>query len=198
MGDADDSTDFLQDVLAGDPALPADATVALGYSPTAIGVLLGAWIAMAFVPIWAGFRRLPSDAPDVGCDSLAIAAACHISPATQPPPPPRRIAGAGSGVEESEVELTPLRGTIESWRQGLLARQESPRKASALAEDGADEAEVDRRARTAQSRLRWGVVEMPDGWREPLDTDDGGHVGHLSFGVAGCDVQPPVEGNLYA
>ena len=115
---------------------------------------------------------------------------------TQPPPP--RMAGAGSGVEESEVELTPLRGTIESWRQGLLARQESPRKTAALADDGADEAEVDRRARTAQSRLRWGVVEMPDGWREPLDTDDGGHVGHLSFGVAGCDVQPPVEGNLYA
>ncbi|KAI8957866.1 hypothetical protein F5Y11DRAFT_352123 [Daldinia sp. FL1419] len=49
----------------------------------------------------------------------------------------------------------------------------------------------------ARSKIRWGVVKMPQEWHAEHDNEDG-PVGHLSFGVEQDDVTPPEPGRLYA
>ncbi|KAI5860053.1 hypothetical protein GGS23DRAFT_607060 [Durotheca rogersii] len=49
----------------------------------------------------------------------------------------------------------------------------------------------------AQSKIRWGVVQMPPEWHAWYG-DENRAIGHLGFGVEEDDVPPPVDGRLYA
>lgn len=50
-------------------------------------------------------------------------------------------------------------------------------------------------SRLASSRLRWGVVQMPQGWYKPEPQVP---IEHITFGVEEDGVLPPVPGGWYA
>lgn len=195
----------------------------LGYSPVAILVLAAASFCMVFVPLLLGLRRLPSDMVEVGCNSLAISAACHVSPLRSAEPvtttttmqsdasATESLLGRGGGCGDSDsaaIEMAPMmpspsEGDCDGAR---LLTGDEPSDSESL-----DDVEYRRRVVISHSHVRWGAVKMHNAWyRRPLDDDNvtaaaaaapgcaGAVVGHLSFGDRASGVRPPSPGAYYA
>ncbi|OTA98823.1 hypothetical protein M426DRAFT_101648 [Hypoxylon sp. CI-4A] len=73
-------TDLFVDQSMADPSLPANTAVAVGYSGwSLLGMLVTACV-LILVPIILSWKRLPENMVNIGSNSLAISAACHVSP----------------------------------------------------------------------------------------------------------------------
>ncbi|TRX96986.1 hypothetical protein FHL15_002292 [Xylaria flabelliformis] len=176
-----------------DPSLPNTSAVYVGYSTKALLALTIISIFLASLPILLSFKRLPRNIVVPGCNSLAISAACHVSrlsnsvkhrsmdddntnPSTSTP---SSAPTTPNQVSESSYDRL-IHNSIETTVEGVGHNKHEPTLFRKL----------------AQSKLRWGVVEMPPEWY----TKFGHHssVVHLSFGVDEDNVSPPVEGKYYA
>lgn len=171
---------------------PFDSVTALGFSTKSLFTLMTLSIALAFIPPIFGWLSLPRNTVVVGSNSLAIAAACQVSPLVGQTDEQHRAGKSSSehmvGHEEDEIELrhliapSPSLLTLgdqasDSWND------EEQRKATLL--------------RVSRSKIRWGVVKMPSSWAEQFNMRDT-EVEHISFGLPEDDVQQPIVGHWYA
>lgn len=164
-----------------------DAWVAVGYSTTAILVVLVIAVLMMAVSIWLGRRRLRSQMVVGGSNSLVISAACHASTVGL-----SETAGSPSrSMEDVSVELQSLlssNGKTMHAEHRLIMQEEET--VGSRADGGA-------LLGLSRGRLRWGAVKMPPTFQEKYD-DMQEWVGHLSFGSAEQDVEEPRHGCYYA
>ncbi|KAI0505354.1 hypothetical protein F5B22DRAFT_640008 [Xylaria bambusicola] len=175
---------YFYDVLRRDTSLPPDAVSLVGYSPAALLTLILVAVVLALIPpIWSCIRRLPPNIVIPGCNSLAFSAACHVSrpsydttdagafrDATPSPPlaPGASKSGSRLGGRNEDIEL------LTSSMDGLYLEK------------------------LVQSKLRWGVIDMPPKWYAELDHDPA-LVGHLGFSTLEAGgVAAPLWGHLYA
>ncbi|KAK7745099.1 hypothetical protein SLS62_009963 [Diatrype stigma] len=63
-----------------DTTLPPNTAVAVGYSVLMLSVLTAVLLLLFFVPILLSLTRVPADMVNIGSNSLALSAACHVSP----------------------------------------------------------------------------------------------------------------------
>ncbi|KAI0856680.1 hypothetical protein F4860DRAFT_492388 [Xylaria cubensis] len=175
-----------------DPSLPDTSAVYVGYSTKALLALTIISTFLTSLPILLSLKRLPKNIVVPGCNSLAISAACHVS----------RLSNS--------VKHQSMDDDTNSSRSTPSSAPTTPNQTSELSYDrlihdwiettvdgvGHNEHEPSLFRKLAQSKLRWGVIEMPPEWY----TKFGHHssVGHLSFGVNEDNVSPPVEGKYYA
>ncbi|KAI3336909.1 hypothetical protein HD806DRAFT_475133 [Xylariaceae sp. AK1471] len=178
-----------------DQSLPDNSAVFVGYSTRALLTLTVLSIFLTSLPIILSLKQLPPNIVIPGCNSLAISAACHVSRLSNavkhqdigdnaiysrstPSPAPITPMRSNQTREESNDRL--IQDWIETTIDGVGRNIQEPSLFKKL----------------AQSKLRWGVVEMPPEWY----TKFGHHssVGHLSFGVEEDNVSPPIEGQSYA
>lgn len=170
---------------------PFNSLVAVGVSTKSLFTMSTLSITLVFVPPIFGFLALPSNTVVVGSNSLAIAAACQVSPLvgqnqSQNQP---RISHQESMVnqQDDEMELHHLMEPSPS----LLARDD---QASESRND--EEVWKDTLLRVSQSKIKWGVVKMPSSWEEQFNRQDI-EVEHISFGLPEDDVQQPIVGRWY-
>jgi hypothetical protein len=156
--------------------------VACAFSSGPSLLLLLLFAILIFVPLPIALKRIPGYMPVVGSNSLAIAAACHVSPLTNvTSPDPSSKTNALVDVEGTEGETTALksdRTTVET--KGLDQQR-------------------DRFVRMSQCLLKWGIVKMPKEWQdqyEPNQSSDGA-VEHLSFGTILDEPREPVNNRWY-
>lgn len=173
-----------------DTSLPANAAVAIGTAslPVLILTILGA--IMILWPILLSRKVLPGYMPIVGSNSLAISAACRVSPLAQVP----RSEGHEIGEDAKQpahkhVDRIPTDDSTR--RDNELEELVPPAETSPEVEEGCGGA-----GDIALHPLKWGEVKMPEDWytQEGQDLDN---VGHLSFGTVLDDPQPPVNGRWY-
>lgn len=155
--------------------------VGLGYSTSAMLCAILLFAVMMLVPVWLARGYLPGDGPDtggrsvlVGTNSLAVAAACHPSSLSKALVP---------GQEEGAGCQSP---GADADEEGSLWEGEKRGK-------GVGDC-------LAESRIRWGVVRMPEGFHEGnlgMAISGGEGVGHLSFGMREDGVEAPVKGRWY-
>lgn len=167
---------------------PFNSLMAVGFSTKSLFTMLTLSIALVFVPPILGFLFLPSDTVVVGSNSLAIAAACQVSPLVGQNQPRTSHQEFTAGQEDYEIELCHLMASSPS----LLTRDDP---ASPSWND--EEEWKATLLRVSQSKIRWGVVKMPSSWEEQFDRRDIA-VGHISSGLPEDDVQQPVVGHWYA
>ncbi|KAF6813180.1 hypothetical protein CPLU01_14710 [Colletotrichum plurivorum] len=178
-----------KDYASDHTSLPADAVVAIGTAslPVLILTVLGA--VMILWPILLSRKALPGYMPIVGSNSLAIMAACRVSPLAQVPREDgHEIGEVMKQVAHSSVDRTPADDTTQDTELEELV---PPAETSPKVKEGCGGA-VD----IALHPLKWGQVKMPEDWytQEGQDLDN---VGHLSFGTVLDDPQPPVNGRWY-
>lgn len=171
---------------------PFNSFMAVGFSTKSIFTMLTLSITLVFVPPIFGFLTLPSNTVVVGSNSLAIAAACQVSPLvgqnqSQNQP---RISHQESMVDQQDDEME-LHHLMEP-SPSLLARDD---QASESRND--EEVWKDKLLRVSQSKIKWGVVKMPSSWEEQFNRRDIA-VEHISFGLPEDDVQQPIVGHWYA
>lgn len=171
---------------------PFDSVIALGFSTKSLFTMMTLSIVLSFTPLFFGCLSLPPNTVVVGSNSLAIAAACQVSPlvghTTEKHQARTTSVEYESGHQENEIELRHLTAPSDSLLtlgdQGSTTwNEEEERKATLL--------------RVSQSKIRWGVVKMPPSWSEQFDRR-GTEVEHISFGLPEDDVQEPVPGHWYA
>jgi len=129
-------------------------------------------LVMTLVPVLLAWWYVPGDgktlkrAVAVGTNSLAISAACH----------PSSLTGAGEeGVGKEKGGQSP-----EVDESGSLWSDEKGREVGDC---------------LAESRIRWGVVTVPEEFYEGKERC--GEVGHLTFGVREDGVERPIQGRYY-
>jgi len=169
---------------------PLSSLMALGFSTKSLITMLAVSIFLAFMPPLLGLKRLPRMAVVVGSNSLAIAAACQTSPLVsqtriQPARSHQQCADEPRGDEAQlrhSMEISPSLSTRDE--QAIESCQdEEERKATLL--------------RVSQSKIKWGVVNMPPSWGRQFNGWDT-RVEHISFGLPEDDVQQPIVGHWYA
>ncbi|KAI1344923.1 hypothetical protein F5Y15DRAFT_410610 [Xylariaceae sp. FL0016] len=216
------TSEFLHSQLA-DPTLPANTVVAIGYSTKSLLTLLVVSCFLIVTPVILSLKRLPRNMINIGCNSLAISAACHASPGSYaaktsplskspassrldlPPSPYTPAMPHGvSDLDNNEFENSAAE-SIELQRMGThraihsvssdtsTGRYEDRDDEELAAQDDMDGSSL---RELSRSRIRWGVVEMPPEWYEEYNHE--GQVEHLGFGVKRDHVQPPVAGRWYA
>ncbi|KAI0012703.1 hypothetical protein F4779DRAFT_625800 [Xylariaceae sp. FL0662B] len=207
-----------------DPSLPPNTAIAVGFSTYSLLVLLIVSCVLLVIPILLSLKQLPPNMVNIGSNSFALSAACHVSvlshatakslndPLRDPSPKSsrsielptplpfstgrRRSFGEETGAEAGgdNFEMRQLTVTRQSSLQSLASRQ-------LISDQDQEDSKGDERSllfgNLARSKVRWGVVLMPPEWHSEYD-HEGGVVEHLSFGVQEDDVQPPVPGRLYA
>lgn len=178
--------DYFEDIVDStshsDPNLPTGSAVSVGYSIIAMAILaIGLLCGLSLPIIWSR-RRLLVSRNSVGCNSLAISASCHVSTLAKPDSASsvsqNRVTRQGSetpGVGESELDLL-----SPEQDHSILDREEVRLKM------------------IAQSRLRWGAVEMPQEWSNSLYNRFRKQIGHISFGTTNDKVEDPVHNQWYA
>ncbi|KAI0388611.1 hypothetical protein F5Y17DRAFT_452151 [Xylariaceae sp. FL0594] len=201
-----------------DTSLPANTVVYVAYSLKPLLTLLILSCVSTVVPPLLSLKRLPAGMTIPGSNSFAISAACHVSrishavtnrliadadsPGTsQPPSLPE--SGPLSGVITSTTGYTEVDGDYETVRSEHLQNTRHFQSHMIADDVNADVEDNNKKekesifSKLTQSKLRWGVVQMPPEWYEEY-RDKGHDVGHLSFGVEEDEVRPPVEGEFYA
>ncbi|KAJ3563776.1 hypothetical protein NPX13_g8079 [Xylaria arbuscula] len=183
---------------SNDPSLPADAATLVGYSPGALLTLMIVSIILALIPpIWSLLVRLPPNIVIPGCNSLALSAACHVSDTS---------CVAMKLTDEYDGLASPEPSAFSLQRLGKHSLGRSNAKYELLAEDtqdsSLDDVDFEKNGDThlekiAQSKLRWGVVRMPQEWFSKYGYD-AASVGHLGFDTREDGVAPPLWGHLYA
>lgn len=171
------------------------------------------------LPIVLAWKKLPDAIVHVGTNSLAISAACHVSPlsgardssSSRPLvlPWPRVEAlslsheSVGSDLDDGIVADTPenqdtrlMQGAEGIEMESLIAetrlQTESPMEEDAQT----NVIRAQRLIEMPQSELRWGVVKMPPEFYNLFDSDV--PYEHLGFGVQEDMVSPPVHSKFYA
>ncbi|KAI1120426.1 hypothetical protein F5Y10DRAFT_258367 [Nemania abortiva] len=203
----------------GDPSLPANTAVAVGYSLTSLVVLIIVSSVLVTIPPILAFKRLPSNMTQPGSNSLAISAACHSSAISRA----SKELATTQDSSLSRFELMPLSYApvrtcssvdldidLSSRRSSGKNSLRTPGSHSTLRswfsenrtvgkEDGdGDEDEDTTRnplRRLAQSKIRWGVISMPAEWYDEYGHDD--PVEHLGFGAEEDKPKDPVPGHMY-
>ncbi|KAJ0124338.1 uncharacterized protein J7T55_005676 [Diaporthe amygdali] len=169
---------------------PLSSFTALGFSTKSIFVMLTLELCLIFIPPIFGFIRLPPNSIVVGSNSFAISASCHISPLVgQSQPQPNRSSMESSrGHQDDGIEL-----------RHLMAPSPGPSPLGSQKSEGWKDEEEWKATllRVSQSRIRWGVVNMPPSWSEQFVKRET-EVEHISFGLPEDDVQPPAVGHWYA
>lgn len=174
------------DSTYSDPSLPPGSTVSVGYSVIAMIILVSIGLIGIIIPIIWSRKRLPGFANSVGCNSFAMSASCHVSKIARP---------------EFELEASPnssVHGLGDS--QEAFELIESQLLTSTDADDDetpSNDSEEGRLEKVAQSKLKWGVVKMPDDWYQ-THNESYGNVGHISFGTTEDEVENPQDGHWYA
>ncbi|KAF6837259.1 hypothetical protein CPLU01_03123 [Colletotrichum plurivorum] len=144
--------------------LPEGAAVSIATAslPTLILAILGP--IMITIPIVLSRKTNPGYMPAVGSNSLAISAACRVS----------SIAKAYPSVDHPRVDQ-------DTELEDLVPPSDDAAGAGENTEKACE--------KMVFCRLKWGEVEMPEGWCQ--------QVGHLSFGTVFDDPRPPTEGRWY-
>ncbi|KAI8949339.1 hypothetical protein F4801DRAFT_603395 [Xylaria longipes] len=176
-----------------DQSLPATSAVYIGYSTKALLALTILSTFLTTLPlILLSLKRLQADSVVPGCNSLAISAACHVSRLSNAV----KHQSADEDAHSSKCTLSPAPTTPNQTSGSSYDRLIQDWIETTVDGVGRDIHEPSLFKKLAQSKLRWGVVEMPPEWY----TEFGHHssVGHLSFGVEEDNVSPPIEGRLYA
>ncbi|KAI0965357.1 hypothetical protein F4678DRAFT_476639 [Xylaria arbuscula] len=206
-------TDFFSSVpFDRDTTLPANTSVAVGYSSTSLLVLIIVWSIMVLIPLYLASKMWPSKITQPGSNSLAISAACHSSTI---PRPPRTLAIADDTIPESYAPVS-LRSSVDLGidsshqlspaenRAGILdeirywfSETRAPGKVDYGAEEQGDDDQCSPLRRLARSKVRWGVIEMPAEWYSEYDDIDG-VVEHLGFGAEEDEPSDPIPGHMYA
>ncbi|KAF5506131.1 hypothetical protein CGCS363_v004720 [Colletotrichum siamense] len=157
------------DYIVDPDSLPRDAAINLGSSRAHTLALFLVGILMMICPTILSRQKLPGQMPVVGSNSMAIAAACRVSPLAQVPP---------DSHEENnmqETELAELTGEYVEAANGS-----------------------DNQKKMIYYPLKWGEVKMPKDWsKHPTDGQEPEEVGHLSFGTVLDCPSPPKDGRLY-
>lgn len=159
--------------------MPADATFMIGAAP--VLPLLVIFIVGSIMSLFARLRAqsfLPGYMPIVGSNSLAMAAACEVSPLVKVPGFSRQDHG---DIKEMELLEFEFGSNIPAETDRFMLS--------------------DSRENLAFRLLKWGEVPMTDEWHrrvvadnESLTTED---TGHLGFGTILDDPKPPTEGRYY-
>ncbi|KAI1740909.1 hypothetical protein F4680DRAFT_418089 [Xylaria scruposa] len=183
---------YSNDLAFHDQSLPETSAVYVGYSTKALLALTTISTFLISLPVLLSLKRLPWNIVVPGCNSLAISAACHVS----------RLSNAVKH-QSMDDDTNSSRSTPSSAPTTPNQTSESPydRLIHDWIETTVDDVGLKTHEQSifrnlAQSKLRWGVVEMPPEWY----TKFGHHssVGHLSFGVEEDNVSPPTKGKYYA
>jgi hypothetical protein len=169
---------------------------------------------LVFVPAALAFLRVPSDVLNVGSNSIAISAACHVSPKARATsddvsasPPESSRASLTSSLEETHSEYSlPLSASLHNdgsdcgeslaWGGGRQASYHvhgddliEMTELIKLTENGLLE-------QISQSKIRWGVIRMPAEFYNEYDCAE--PYEHLGFGVEGDEISSPQYGKYYA
>ncbi|KAK1850853.1 hypothetical protein CCHR01_06510 [Colletotrichum chrysophilum] len=161
---------------SSDPtSLSSDAVVSIGTASLPVLVLTILGLIALLLPILLSRRVLPGYMPIVGSNSLAISAACHVSPLAKVPK------GDGNEVDARtwKQDATELQDLLAVANQ----HQESERSPTGMKS-------------MVLYPLKWGDVKMPEDWYSEMG-HEANDVGHLSFGTVADDPQPPKDGRWY-
>ncbi|EQB56389.1 hypothetical protein CGLO_03604 [Colletotrichum gloeosporioides Cg-14] len=161
----------------GDPiSLPPNTVVGLGTASLPVLLLAVIGGIMMIIPIILSRKQLAGYMPIVGSNSMAMAAACRVSPIAKIP---TRIDDKDDEGQATELEELRPTSSIAVSEEGLSAPSQSTDMPLFL--------------------LRWGEVEMPKSWYERVEMDgqEAAEFGHLSFGTVLDDPKPPKEGRFY-
>ncbi|KAI1139810.1 hypothetical protein F5Y05DRAFT_380161 [Hypoxylon sp. FL0543] len=177
-----------------DPSLPPNTTVAVGYSPYSLLVLLITSCVLIQVPVLLGLKKLPPNMVNVGNNSFALSAACHVSRLSHAVKRPEDSTESSSILDQGAIP-----DGIEMQRLNMACQLSQPSLASEPLigyqdqnqerdqEDGGEQSSFQNLAR---SKVRWGIVQMPPEWYAEY-AHEGVVVEHLSFGVREDNVRPP-------
>lgn len=169
--------------ITQDSSLPDDTFVIIGYSVWALLGLLVFCCVLICVPVFLSIAKLPGDTVNVGSNSIAISAACHVSQVYMPEEDRPGIQTHSEACGGDELEMSQINpdGSIAplctQYSAGEMTKEDWLRKIS-------------------QSRIRWGVIRMPPGFYQEYDCTE--PYEHLGFGVEGEEISPPQHGKLYA
>ncbi|KAJ4256234.1 hypothetical protein NW762_009313, partial [Fusarium torreyae] len=126
------------------------AFIAIGYSTVAGLITVIVFAVIICIPLLLSFRKLPGDMVVVGSNSLAIAAACHVSKSSRPSPSGYVIEREASGSAPG-VELT-------TFAHGKR-KQECDSLVSSV------------HATVAERKIKWGVVRMEDSFYHEIEDE---------------------------
>ncbi|KAI1850745.1 hypothetical protein JX266_004027 [Neoarthrinium moseri] len=203
-----------------DPSLPDRTVLTVGFSSAALVTMLVLSLALIFVPVLLSMRKLPEGITNVGSNSMAISAACHVSPLSRlgDDSSPRDSQALPSRFETLPPPSSP--GVTHSNEEGDVIR--SNREYGFLSNDGGDvemhtlmggkgsRPTMDTHSstealnkeslleRVSETELRWGVVQMPPEFYTEFENMGERTYGHLSFGVKEDAVTSPLHGKWYA
>ncbi|KAK1857309.1 hypothetical protein CCHR01_00090 [Colletotrichum chrysophilum] len=161
-----------EDYTTDPESLPDDAAITLGSSRAHTLALFLIGITMMICPTILSRQKLPGQMPVVGSNSMAIAAACRVSPLSQVPT---------HSNEENTTQDTELKELVSTTGEGVEGVKGAGTPKTMI-----------------YFPLKWGEVEMPKNWHDqPEGCRETEGVGHLSFGTVLDNPRPPKEGRLY-
>ncbi|KAI0016513.1 hypothetical protein F4780DRAFT_797808 [Xylariomycetidae sp. FL0641] len=105
-------------------------------------------------------------------------------------------AGAADALEMRQLSVDRRSLLSKMSERSVSSRDDEQGEDVEQGGDLAQEKEEQSLRNIAQSRIRWGVIQMPPEWYSNWDADE--PVGHLGFGVPEDDVEKPVPGRMYA
>ncbi|KAI1779055.1 hypothetical protein F4818DRAFT_238026 [Hypoxylon cercidicola] len=209
---------FLPGGTNNDPSLPPNTAVAVGFSTYSIMGMLVMSCVLITIPILLSLKRLSPNTVNIGTNSFALSAACHVSRLSRAVTSPEDTVAIYSTESSPFIDLPfdsaerlrspPYEPIADAnlddieMEQLVVARQSSSRKLLAVErlvnnqvqeDDGDDAGGRNLFRNLARSKIRWGVVHMPPEWYA-----EHGIFEHLSFGAEEDNVQAPVPGRLYA
>ncbi|KAF4959278.1 hypothetical protein FSARC_10794 [Fusarium sarcochroum] len=145
--------------------------IAIGYSTVAGLIAVIAFAVILCIPLLLSLRKLPGDMVVVGSNSLAIAAACHVSKRCTPSSS-SCVLERGAPESAPDIELT------------TFARDKTKQECDSLVSSV--------HAPIAQRKVKWGVVRMEDAFYRQLEGEAGiNGIKHLSFGTEEDRVETP-------
>ncbi|KAK8108190.1 uncharacterized protein PG998_010203 [Apiospora kogelbergensis] len=196
------------EVSSSNRGLDPESIVAVSYSPLAILITLVVGATLAPVPILVSLYRLPGDMVAGGCNSLVLSAACHAF-LPVPTTDEASISEEASGVDEASVAdevysadealLNSVRGSqhrLTSTSSSDNDEEEQPPGQGTHRSDADDDGIKKALVTLAQSKLRWGVVPLPQELCYAA-RETGQEALHLSFATEETYISPPVAGELY-
>ncbi|KAM0553267.1 hypothetical protein ACHAPJ_007557 [Fusarium lateritium] len=153
------------------------AFIAIGYSTVAGLIAVIVFAVILCIPLLLSLRKLPGDMVVVGSNSLAIAAACHVSKSSGPSPS-GYVPERGDSENAAGVELT-------TFTRGKR-KQECDSLVSSV------------HATIVERKIKWGEVRMEDSFYHELEDETGiNGIRHLSFGTEEDRVETPRQREWY-
>lgn len=209
-------------------SLPDDMVVAVGYSAWTLLALLITICLLICVPIVLSLSRLPGDIGNVGNSSIAISAACHVSPgatvAVEKPPNTLAPQNSRASTPQGSADSLPqnsnrLRSADDVDDEGsTLGGSQQTLQARNIVDDDGIEMErlltsgssINLRAQVSRGELTRNellekISQSKIRWGIIRMPDEfykkypsSQPYEHLGFGVEGEDILPPQYGQLYA